>query len=98
MRKSTGDLVWDFIVLCNDRKMPKNLHEYEKFIHHCSDKSVIEKQSVNIDCRFRAKSSWLRDLQAMSSELQAPEDHTSTCSVHESSQSLPGWAEIGPAR
>jgi hypothetical protein len=42
MRKSTGDVVWDFLVLCTDRKMPKKIYEYEKFIHHCSDKSVIE--------------------------------------------------------
>jgi hypothetical protein len=42
MRKSTGDLVWDFIVLCNDLNMPQKIHEYEVFTDHCFDKSVIE--------------------------------------------------------
>jgi hypothetical protein len=41
MRKSTGDLVWDFIVLCNDRKVPNKIHEYEVFTDHCFDESVI---------------------------------------------------------
>ena len=41
MRKSTGDLVWDFIVLCNDRKVLKKIHEYEAFTDHCFDESVI---------------------------------------------------------
>ncbi len=41
MRKSTGDLVWDFIVLCNDRKAFKKIHEYETFTDHCFDESVI---------------------------------------------------------
>jgi hypothetical protein len=41
MRKSTGDLVWDFIMLCNDRKAFQKIHEYEKFTDHCSDESVI---------------------------------------------------------
>jgi hypothetical protein len=41
MRKSTGDLVWDFIVLCNDRKVLNKIHEYEAFTDHCFDESVI---------------------------------------------------------
>jgi hypothetical protein len=72
MRKSTGDLVWDFIVLCNDRRCPKQLHEYEKFIHHCSDKSVIE-----AICEYQLSLSREEFLatgfQAMSCELQATE-------------------------
>jgi hypothetical protein len=42
MRKSTGNLVWDFIELCNDLKMPKKIHEYEAFTGHCFDESIIE--------------------------------------------------------
>ena len=41
MRKSTGDLVWDFIVLCNKRKAFNKMHEYVEFTGHCSDESVI---------------------------------------------------------
>ncbi len=41
MRTSTGDLVWDFIVLCNERKVFNKIHEYEAFIDHCFDESVI---------------------------------------------------------
>jgi hypothetical protein len=41
MRKSTGQLVWDFIVLCNDRKAFKKIREYETFTDHCFDESVI---------------------------------------------------------
>jgi hypothetical protein len=41
MHKLTGDLVWDFIVLCNDRKVPRKIREYEVFTDHCFDESVI---------------------------------------------------------
>jgi hypothetical protein len=41
MRKSTGDLIFDFIVLCNERKATKKLREWEGFIDHNFDKSVI---------------------------------------------------------
>lgn len=42
MRKLTSDLVWDFIVLCNDQKVPGKMREYELFTDHCFDESVIE--------------------------------------------------------
>jgi hypothetical protein len=41
MRKSTDDLIFDFIVLCNERKATKKLREWEGFIDHNFDKSVI---------------------------------------------------------
>ncbi len=41
MRKSTGDLVWDFIVLCNQRKAFSKIQEYEAFTDVCSDESAI---------------------------------------------------------
>jgi hypothetical protein len=41
MRKSTGDLVWDFIVLCNDRKAVKKIREYEELTNHDLDERVI---------------------------------------------------------
>ena len=41
MRQSTGDLVWDFIVLCSDRKAFTKIHEYAAFKDHCLDEAVI---------------------------------------------------------
>lgn len=41
MRKSTSDIIWDFIVLCNERKTVKKLREYEAFIDHNFDEWVI---------------------------------------------------------
>ena len=41
MRKSTNDLIWDFIVLCNERKAVMKLREYEAFIDHDYDEWVI---------------------------------------------------------
>jgi hypothetical protein len=41
MRKSTGDLIWDFIVLCNDRKVVNKIREYEAFTDHDVDEWVI---------------------------------------------------------
>jgi hypothetical protein len=41
MRKSTNDLIWDFIVLCNERRAVKKLREYEAFIDHNFDEWVI---------------------------------------------------------
>jgi hypothetical protein len=41
MHKSTGDLVWDFIVLCNDRKAFKKICAYETFTDDCCDESLI---------------------------------------------------------
>jgi len=70
MRQSTGNLVLDFIVLCQDRKAFTKIHEYEAFTDHCLDKAAIQ-QSVNINCRFRSKSSCPEGFAAMSSELAA---------------------------
>jgi hypothetical protein len=41
MRKSTSDIIWDFIVLCNDRKVMKKLREYEAFVDHDFDEWAI---------------------------------------------------------
>jgi hypothetical protein len=41
MRKSTGDLIFDFIVLCNERKATKKLREWDAFIDHDFDEWVI---------------------------------------------------------
>jgi hypothetical protein len=41
MRKSTNDLIWDFIVLCDERRAVKKLREYEVFIDHDFDEWVI---------------------------------------------------------
>ena len=41
MRKSTNDLIWDFIVLCDERRAVKKLREYEAFIDHDFDEWVI---------------------------------------------------------
>ena len=41
MRKSTSNLVWDFVELCNDRKANKKLREYEARINHDFDEWVI---------------------------------------------------------
>jgi hypothetical protein len=41
MLKSTGDLIWAFIVVCNERKAFKKLREYEAFIDHEFDEWVI---------------------------------------------------------
>ena len=37
MRKSTSDLIWDFIVLCNERKAAKKLREYKACVNHDFD-------------------------------------------------------------
>jgi hypothetical protein len=41
MRKSTGDLIWDFIVLSYQLRAFKKIHEYEEVTDHCFDESVI---------------------------------------------------------
>ena len=41
MRKSTDNLILDFIVLCHDRKAFTKIHEYEAFTDHCLDKAAI---------------------------------------------------------
>jgi hypothetical protein len=41
MLKSTGDIIWAFIVICNERKAFKKLREYEAFIDHEFDEWVI---------------------------------------------------------
>jgi phage pi2 protein 07 len=41
MRKSTSDLVWDFIVLCNERKAVIKIREYEALTIHDFDEWVI---------------------------------------------------------
>jgi hypothetical protein len=41
MRKSTVELVWDFIVLCNDRKAFEKIREFETFTDQYFDESVI---------------------------------------------------------
>jgi len=41
MRNSTDALIWDFIVLCDDRKTFKKIRELEAFIDHDFDQSVI---------------------------------------------------------
>jgi len=37
MRKSTSDLIWDFVVLSNEPKAAKNLREYEACANHDFD-------------------------------------------------------------
>ena len=70
MRESTGNLILDFVVLCHDRKAFTKIYEYEAFTDHCLDRWQSQR-SVNINCRFRSKSSWPEGLWAMSSELTA---------------------------
>ena len=41
MRKSTGDLIWNFIVLCYQLRAFNKIHEYEEVTDHCLDESVI---------------------------------------------------------
>jgi hypothetical protein len=41
MLKSTGDLIWAFIVVCNERKAFKQLREYEAFLDHEFDEWAI---------------------------------------------------------
>jgi hypothetical protein len=41
MRKSRGDLIWYFIVLCHQLNALQNIHEYEEVTDHCLDESVI---------------------------------------------------------
>ena len=41
MRKSTSDLIWDFIVLCYQLKAFNKIHEYEEVTDHSFDESVI---------------------------------------------------------
>jgi hypothetical protein len=41
MLKSTGEIIWAFIVICNERKAFKKLREYEAFIDHEFDEWVI---------------------------------------------------------
>jgi hypothetical protein len=41
MRKSTGDLIWDFIVLSYQLRAFKKIQEYEEVTDHCFDESVI---------------------------------------------------------
>jgi hypothetical protein len=42
MRKSTGDLVWDFIVVCYDRNAVKKIFEFEALADHNIDEWAIE--------------------------------------------------------
>jgi hypothetical protein len=41
MRKAKGDLVWEFIALCNDRKTVTKIRELEALIDHDVDEWVI---------------------------------------------------------
>jgi hypothetical protein len=41
MLKSTGEIIWAFIVVCNERKAFKKLREYEALIDHEFDEWVI---------------------------------------------------------
>ena len=41
MRKSTSDLIWGFIVLCNGRKAVKKFREYEGWVTHDFDEWVV---------------------------------------------------------
>ncbi len=41
MRKSTSEIIWDFILLCHERKAIKKLREFEAFIDHDCDEGVI---------------------------------------------------------
>jgi hypothetical protein len=41
MLKSTNDPIWDFIVLCDERRAVKKLREYEAFIDNDFDEWVI---------------------------------------------------------
>jgi hypothetical protein len=42
MRKSTGDLVWHFLALCNDRKAFEKIRQLETLTDHDVDGWVIE--------------------------------------------------------
>jgi hypothetical protein len=42
MRKSKGDLIWEFIVLCNDRRTVEKIRELEALKDHDIDEWVIE--------------------------------------------------------
>jgi hypothetical protein len=42
MRKSKGDLVWEFIALCNDRKAVEKVRELNALTDHDLDEWVIE--------------------------------------------------------
>jgi hypothetical protein len=42
MRKSKGDLVWEFIALCNDRTTVEKIRELEALTDHDIDECVIE--------------------------------------------------------
>lgn len=41
MRKSKSDLVWEFIVLCNDRKTIEKIRELETLTDHDIDEWVV---------------------------------------------------------
>lgn len=43
MRKSTGDLVWHFLALCNDRKAFEKIRQLRVLTEHDVDGWVIEK-------------------------------------------------------
>jgi hypothetical protein len=42
MRKSKGNLVWEFIALCNDRKAVEKVRELDALTDHDIDEWVIE--------------------------------------------------------
>jgi hypothetical protein len=41
MHKSTSEVIWAFVVICNERKAVKKLWEYEACINHDVDEWVI---------------------------------------------------------
>jgi hypothetical protein len=55
MRKSKGDLIWEFIALCNDLKTIEKIRELEVLTDHEIDGWVIEAlwHFVNISFPFR---------------------------------------------
>jgi len=61
MRKSAGDLIWNFIVLCYQLRAFNKIHEYEEVTDHCFDESVIA-----AICEYQRslplKESWSRGL------------------------------------
>jgi hypothetical protein len=42
MRKAKGDLVWEFIALCDDRKTVTKIRELEALTDHDVDEWIIE--------------------------------------------------------
>jgi hypothetical protein len=70
MRKSKGNLVWEFIALCNDRKAVEKVRELDALTDHDIDEWVIEAICEYQLCCCRSKSSWEPGLSAVPLELE----------------------------